>query len=139
MITYHYQTGFELEHPSKYTDWIEKCLKSFNASSGPIEYIFCSDESLLEINRQHLNHDYYTDIITFQYEGVPEVSGDIYISIDRVKENADRFGETFDRELKRVMIHGILHLLGFKDGTLQEKSEMRSNEDKLMGMFHVKH
>ena len=139
MIAYHYLTDFNIEHPSEYTDWILKCLDGFGSAAGPIEYIFCSDDKLLEINQQHLNHDYYTDIITFQYGEGPEISGDIYISVDRIKENAETFKEPFERELKRVMIHGILHLLGFRDGSEQEKRDMRRREDELLEMFHVKH
>lgn len=139
MIAYHYQTDFELDKPSKYTDWIEACLKEYDCASGTLDYIFCSDDELLEINQKHLKHDYYTDIITFQYREAPHVSGDIYISVDRVKENAASFGEPFDRELRRVMIHGVLHLIGFKDGTDKEKLGMRERENDLLEMFHVKH
>ena len=139
MIAYHHQTDFKIEDASKYTDWISRCIDLYNCTAGPIEYVFTSDEELLGINQKHLNHDYYTDIITFQYSGPPELSGEIYISIDRVRDNAETFNESFDRELKRVMIHGILHLLGFTDGTDLEKAEMRSREDELIEMFHVKH
>jgi len=114
-------------------------LANYDCNAGPVEFIFCSDEKLLDINRKYLNHDFYTDIITFQYEQAPEISGDIYISVDRVKENAEAFKESFDRELKRVMIHGVLHLLGFRDSTKEEKEDMRRREDELIGMFHVKH
>ena len=139
MITYHYLTDLKLDQPKKYTDWIESSLKKYECCTGNVEYIFCSDEKLLEVNQKYLKHNYYTDIITFQYEDPPQVSGDIYISIDRVKENADTYGEPFDRELKRVMIHGILHLLGFQDGTEEEKGQMRERENELLEMFHVKH
>ena len=139
MITYHYQTDFELKDASKYTNWIIECLQAYNCTCGPIAYIFCSDDALLQINKQHLNHDFYTDIITFQYQAAPEVSGDIYVSIDRVRENAKTYSESFEQELRRVMIHGILHLIGFRDGTDREKEEMRKREDELMEMFHVKH
>jgi len=139
VITFHYQTDFELKDPSKYTNWIISGLQSYDATCGPIAYIFCSDEELLKINKQHLDHDFYTDIITFQYQGTPEVSGDIYISVDRVRDNAETYKQPFEEELKRVMIHGILHLLGFEDATAKNKQDMRKRENELMEMFHVKH
>lgn len=139
MITYHYQTDFKIGEPQKYTDWINNCLRHYNCSAGPIQYVFCSDKDLLEINQKYLNHDFYTDIITFQYAGPPKLSGEIYISVDRVRENADTFGDSFDSELKRVMIHGILHLIGFTDETAEQKADMRRREEELMDMFHVKH
>ena len=114
-------------------------MQSYNTTCGPIAYIFCSDEELLNINKQHLDHDFYTDIITFQYQGRPEVSGDIYISVDRVRDNAETYKQPFKDELRRVMIHGILHLLGFEDATAKDKQDMRKRESELMEMFHVKH
>jgi rRNA maturation RNase YbeY len=138
VIRYHYLTEFKLDHPSKYTDWVISSLKKYDCTSGAVEYIFCSDENLLEINKKHLNHDYYTDIITFQYEEAPHVAGDIYISLDRVKENAQTFGAPFQEELRRVMIHGVLHLIGFQDSTDEEKRQMRELENELLNMFHVK-
>jgi rRNA maturation RNase YbeY len=139
VITYHYLTDFKLGSQEKYTDWIERGLRVHKSAPGTIAYIFCSDEKVLEINRRHLNHDFYTDIITFQYAPPPEVSGDIYISIDRVRENAITYREPFERELMRVMIHGVLHLLDFKDTTDEEKAEMRKLENEIIDLFHVKH
>ena len=110
MIAFHYQTDFRIEESSKYTNWINDCLRHYKCNAGAIDYVFCSDEQILDINQKYLNHDYFTDIITFQYSTAPELSGEIYISVDRVRENADTYGESFERELQRVIIHGILHL-----------------------------
>ena len=139
MIDYHYQTDFELERPKEYTEWIIKCIHKLGGKPGPINFIYCSDDDLLKVNQEYLGHDFYTDIITFQYEAAPMISGDIYISVDRVLDNAKTFKEQFPREMKRVMIHGVLHLLGYQDKTEEEKIEMRSKETEMMGMFHVKH
>ncbi len=114
-------------------------MDTLGGQIGTLQYIFCSDEALLEINKRYLSHDYYTDIITFQYEEGKVLSGDIYISVDRVRENAVEFDQGFDQELRRVMIHGVLHLAGYRDKTDAEKSEMRVRENDLMEMFHVKH
>ncbi len=98
--------------------------------TGDISVIFCSDDYLLEINKQYLNHDYYTDIVTFDYEEEDNIiSGDLFISIDRIKENAGKFDVNFIIELYRVVFHGVLHLIGYKDKTDEEQKEMRAKED----------
>lgn len=100
-----------------------------------LNYIFCTDDYLLAINQSHLNHNYYTDIITFDTSfGQDGISGDVYISIDRVKENAITLGEDFDRELHRVMIHGFLHLIGFRDKTKTDKTNMRKKEEACLSL-----
>ena len=139
MIDYHYQAEFLLENPKEYTNWIIKCIDKLGGNPGIINYIFCNDDDLLKINQDYLGHDFYTDIITFQYESDPVITGDIYISVERVMENAKIFREDFDRELKRVMIHGVLHLLGYKDQTDGEKEEMRARETEMIELFRVKH
>lgn len=139
MIEYHYQTDFDLSQPDKYTDWINHCINVLGSKAGSINYIFCSDDALLKVNQDYLGHDFYTDIITFQYESGTVISGDIYVSVDRVHENAGTFKEDFSTEMKRVMIHGVLHMLGYKDKSDREKENMRSKEAELIGMFHVKH
>lgn len=108
---------------------------------GEISVVFCSDEYLLEMNREHLKHDYYTDIITFDYSVEDEVSGDLFISVDRVAENALEFSDGFTDELNRVCVHGLLHLCGYKDKTPDEEALMRSKEDEMLALrvFHVKH
>ena len=124
------EINFKQPHPLKTSKWIKSILQSEGYKIGALNYIFCSDDYLLEINRQYLQHDYYTDIITFdnsEDEGILE--GDIYVSVDRVKENAQNLGIAFDLELRRVLIHGLLHLVGFEDSTEDLKVEMRAKED----------
>lgn len=96
---------------------------------GNISVIFCSDEYLLKINEQYLGHNYYTDIVTFDYVEKSVISGDLFISVDRVAENAEKYGNSFIEELHRVLIHGVLHLVGYKDKTTEEQSLMRDKED----------
>jgi probable rRNA maturation factor len=96
---------------------------------GDISVIFCSDEYLLKINEQYLGHNYYTDIVTFDYVEKSVISGDLFISVDRVAENAEKYGNSFIEELHRVLIHGVLHLVGYKDNTTEEQSLMRDKED----------
>ena len=104
---------------------------------GQIDYVFCTDDYLLKINKEYLNHDTFTDIITFDYTDGHMLSGDIFISTDRVKENAGIFNVDFLNELRRVMSHGILHLVGFGDKTYEEKENMRAKEEEKIKMFHV--
>lgn len=113
--------------------WLFDCLKDYAIKTNiTLNYIFCDDEYLLEINKEHLNHDYYTDIITFDYCDEENTSGDLFISIDRVKDNAKQLNIEFNEELKRVIIHGLLHLIGFKDKTEEDASIMRENENKCL-------
>lgn len=109
--------------------WIKQVVVKHQKKLGDISVIFCSDAYLLDINKQYLDHDYYTDIITFDYVSDAIISGDIFISLDRVKDNAQQFDTCFVDELYRVVIHGILHLLGFKDKTPEEKELMTRNEN----------
>ena len=139
MIRYHYQTDFELEDPSKYTNWIIKVAGAGNARIAELKYIFTSDEELLKINKEFLKHDYYTDIITFPYEEGEGLAADTYISVDRVRDNATQLNEVFEQELRRVMIHGVLHLMGYQDKSPEQASEMRGREDLALKMFHVEH
>ncbi len=120
---------FQIENNHSITVWINSVIDENKYLPGTINYIFSSDEYLLKLNQQYLEHDTYTDIITFDYSTGKVLSGDIFISIDRVKENALKFKKTFENELHRVMIHGILHLCGFKDKTDAESKEMRQRED----------
>ncbi len=117
---------FELNSKLALKAWIKAICKENNKLTGEINYIFCNDEYLLEINKQYLNHDYYTDIITFDQSDIENtVEGEIYISIDRVKENSITNKQSFEEELLRVMIHGIFHLIGFGDKTDNESQKMR--------------
>ena len=111
------------------SSWIDISIKKLKFKAGDISVIFCSDDYLKQININYLNHDYYTDIITFDYSDKNIISGDLFISIDRVRENADINNENFNREICRVIIHGILHLCGYNDKTSKEKEKMRKLED----------
>lgn len=109
--------------------WLEHIILSEGKKMGDINYIFCDDEYLLKINQDYLQHDYYTDIITFDYVKGKKISGDIFVSVTRVSENAPLLSKSFEEELHRVMAHGVLHLCGYKDKTETEIKEMRSKED----------
>jgi rRNA maturation RNase YbeY len=109
--------------------WLKNIIESEGKKLGGISYIFCSDNFLLEVNRKYLNHDYFTDIITFDYVNKDIISGDIFISIDRVKDNAISFNNSFHTEINRMLVHGVLHLLGYKDKTKRDKQVMTFKED----------
>jgi len=117
------------------TRWIKQVIEQFHKKLGNITYIFCSDEEILRINQSYLNHDYYTDIITFDYSEGDKLSGDLFISLETVKTNSERYKTNFIEELHRVMIHGILHLCGYEDDTPQEKKVMRLKEDEALKML----
>lgn len=119
---------------NQFNSFISNILISEKKTEGDVVLIFCSDEYLLEINKKHLNHNYYTDIITFDYCVENIVSGDLYISIDRVKENAKTFNDSFINELTRVVIHGVLHLCGYNDKTEADQKNMRNLENKYLAM-----
>jgi probable rRNA maturation factor len=129
--------GLRLNQKKKYYDWIERVIVSEDFVLGSISIIICSDEYLLGINRSFLNHDYYTDIITFDYcEGVV-VSGELYISIDRVRENANHLKVDSLQEFARVLIHGVLHLCGYKDKSAKDVKLMRTKEDEKLKMLFL--
>jgi probable rRNA maturation factor len=137
MIEFNYETEFSLENEAAISNWIVGVIQSENKRIGEISYIFCDDEYLLQINQEHLQHDYYTDIISFDYTVGNEISGDLFISIERVKENAADFKVSFDDELKRVIVHGVLHCCGYKDKTEADVVLMRSKEDEKLAMLHL--
>ena len=132
MVSYNYETEFKLDNEIELSSWIQKCINSKNKILGEISYVFCDDKYLLNINKEYLNHDTYTDIISFDYCEDNIISGDIFISIERIRENSIEYKNTFDDELHRVMIHGILHYLGYKDKTEVQKQEMRSEENNCL-------
>ncbi len=138
MISFNYESDFNLDSETTYADWLSKVIGSEKKNEGEINYIFCEDDYLLEINQQYLNHDELTDIISFDYSIGNELHGDIFISIERVRENALDFNVSFDDELKRVMVHGVLHYCGYKDKSEQDEKLMRDKEEEKMKMFHVK-
>ena len=137
MITFNSETSFTLKNQNKLVKWIGDVVSSEGFQVAEINYIFCDDSYLNKINQEFLNHDTFTDIISFDYTLGKEVGGDIFISIERVLENAEKFDEVFENELHRVMIHGILHFMGYKDKTKKEKTLMRTKEDE--NIFMLKH
>ena len=137
MISYNYETDFELSNEDQISSWLSKVILSENKKEGDINYIFCDDEYLVEINQQYLNHDTLTDIISFDYSVGNELHGDIFISVERVLENASDFNVTFEEELKRVLVHGVLHYCGFKDKSAEDEKNMREKENEKLKMFHV--
>lgn len=137
MISYTYELPFKLVNEKAYSNWVSSVILSEDKQEGELNYIFCSDDYLLNINIQYLNHDTLTDIISFDYSVGNLLQGDIFISIDRVNENAKDFNVSFDEELKRVMIHGILHYCGYKDKTPKDEALMRYKEEEKISMFHV--
>lgn len=137
MINFNYENEFSLENETTYSGWISRIIVSEQKQEGEINYIFCSDEYLLNINKQYLNHDFYTDIISFDYTIGNEINGDIFISTERVAENAQEYNVSFQEEIQRVMAHGILHYCGYKDKTQEQEAQMRNKENEKIKMFHV--
>ncbi|MBQ5997270.1 MAG: rRNA maturation RNase YbeY [Bacteroidales bacterium] len=136
MIRYAIEAArFALKERRKRTAWITAVIRQHGKVPGEIQYIFTDDEHILKINREFLQHDYCTDIITFDYTEGDTLSGDIFISIDTVRDNAQTYGETSRRELLRVMIHGVLHLAGFNDKTEAEQRVMRTQEDAALELW----
>ena len=127
---------FQLVNPDLLSGWIEKTINTEGATLGAVSYIFCSDDYLHQMNVEYLNHDTLTDVITFPYNDNP-IEGDIFISIDRVNDNAKDLNIAFNDELHRVMIHGVLHLCGYTDETDEQEAEMRQKEDKYLRMLTV--
>ena len=127
---------FSLPRPLKTKKWLKIASESEGYTINELNYIFCSDEYLLEINKQYLDHDYFTDIITFDNSEVDnQIEGDIYVSIDRVRENAETFHADFENELRRVLVHGLLHLAGYTDATEEQKTLMRAKENQYLTLF----
>ena len=137
MPLYFHKEQVELKiNEESISNWVAVSIKRLRFREGDISVIFCSDDYLKQININYLNHDYYTDIITFDYSDNKIISGDLFVSIDRVKENAEINNENFNKEICRVIIHGILHLCGYKDKTSKEKEEMRKLEDSFLNLIH---
>ena len=128
------QTDFSIQNQNQVETWLTQVCRQENKKLRELTFVFCSDDYLLQVNQDFLQHDYYTDVITFDYCEEQNVSGDIFISIDRVVENASSVGVSFPDELHRVMVHGMLHLLGYKDKTVAEKTEMTSKEDYYLSL-----
>ncbi|MBJ2174130.1 rRNA maturation RNase YbeY [Aureibaculum sp. A20] len=134
MIEFNYQKEFEFNNSNDISGWLSGAIKDENYKEDAINYIFCDDIYLLELNVKHLEHNTLTDIITFDYNLGKLISSDIFISVDRVLENSVKYAVNFDDELNRVMIHGILHLCGYKDKTKEEKLLMREKEDYYLSL-----
>ena len=126
-----------VKHKKTVSSWVRAVVESYGKELGDVCVVSCSDKHLLGVNIEHLNHDYYTDIITFDYSDSEKISGDLLISFDRVGENAGDLGIGFQEELRRVIIHGVLHLVGLKDKSEKEAKEMRACENAALKMFHV--
>jgi rRNA maturation RNase YbeY len=139
MISFNYEIDFVLDNETQYEDWITRIIASEGFEDGEINYIFCDDEYLHKINIEYLNHDTLTDIISFDYSEGNFLHGDIFISIERVKENSSDFNVSFEEELKRVLSHGVLHYCGYKDKSPKDEALMRSKENEKITMFHVEH
>ncbi len=136
-INFHYEGDFELDQEKEYAHWLNRVLLSEGRRTSELDYVFCDDEYLAEINLKYLGHDTYTDIVTFDYSDTGTLKGDVFISTDRVRENAKLFEVTFEDELMRVMVHGVLHLLGYNDKTDEDRGKMRVRENEKIQMFHV--
>lgn len=137
MIEFNYEIDFKLENEEKHQQWIVSCIETYGFKEGELNYIFCDDEYLLKLNVEFLDHDTLTDIISFDYTMGKLISGDIFISVERVQENAKIFNQRTDNELSRVIIHGILHFMGFKDKSPKDKKAMRAEEDKCLAMLNA--
>jgi len=134
MIQFFYE-NLQESVSTDYQKWLEDIILSEEKKLGEINYIFCDDEYLLKINQDYLQHDYYTDIITFDYVKGKTISGEIFVSLQRISDNASTLSRDYEEELKRVLAHGILHLAGYKDKTEAEEKEMRRMEDLYLAKF----
>ena len=135
MIKYFSSTDFVIKDRLRLTSWIEGVLNKESRLLEELVFNFCSDESLLKINKEFLKHDTLTDVITFDYSTSKAVSGEVFISVDRVRENAKEFHQDFNDEIRRVMIHGVLHLCGYKDKTPKDKALMSDKENRHLAFF----
>lgn len=136
MAIYYYAEEVKLPAIKKreISAWVKQVAAKYGKKTGDISYIFCSDEKILQVNREYLQHDYYTDIITFDYSEGDVISGDLFISLDTVKTNAEKFGTLYTEELHRTIIHGILHLCGINDKGPGEREIMEKNENEALAM-----
>lgn len=138
MIRFINETNIELPttNNQRLNRWIRAVAAGYGFATGDITYILCDDEKILAVNRQFLGHDYYTDVITFDYSTKSKISGDVYISLDTVQSNAEMVGATFEQELYRILIHGVLHLTGQEDKTPEKRAEMTDKEEKALALLN---
>ena len=135
MITFNTQnTAMPDIREAEVSSWVRRVAKNYGKTVGDVNYIFVDDETILDINRRFIGHDYYTDHIGFDYSKDDSLSGDIYISLDTVRTNAEQFGAPYQEELHRIIIHGLLHLCGLRDKTPEERAEMQKAEDKALSL-----
>ncbi len=137
MIDFNFETDFELNNEVELQKWISEIIVSEGFETGEILYVFCEDSFLHKLNLEFLNHDTLTDIISFDYKVGKQINGEIYISVERVVENAKDFKASFEEELHRVMIHGILHFCGYKDKSDSEEREMRKKEEESLNKLSI--
>lgn len=135
MINFNYETDFKIQYEHKLSTWIVDAILNEECKAGDINYIFCDDAYLHKLNVEFLEHDTLTDIISFDYSVGKELHGDLFISVERVTENANEFGVDVLEELRRVVIHGVLHLCGFKDKTVDEANQMREKENYYLSVY----
>ena len=135
-IEYVYNTSFSLDNEKKVSKWLKKAVETEGFSVGEVVYAFFNDNDLKELNIKHLNHDFFTDVISFNDSKNDVLSGNIAISVDRVKENSIKFKTSFNDEMMRVMVHGLLHFMGYDDSSEEETLLMRNKEDDNLKMFH---
>ena len=136
-IEYVYNTSFSLDNEKKVSKWLKKAVEAEGFSVGEVVYAFFNDNDLKTLNIKHLNHDFFTDVISFNDSKNDVLSGNIAISVDRVKENSIKFKTSFNDEMMRVMVHGLLHFMGYDDSSEEETLLMRNKEDDNLKMFHV--
>jgi probable rRNA maturation factor len=137
MINFNYESDFTLDNEEAIATWLSAVIVSENKSEGEINYIFCDDEYLHKINVEYLDHDTLTDVISFDYTMGNEISGDVFVSVERVLDNSKDYNTSFDEELKRVLVHGLLHYCGYKDKSEADETVMRNKEEEKLTMFHV--
>ncbi len=135
MIQFFFEEVEPIEIDNRTTDWLTQLIIQEGKKAGKINYIFKSDEGLLKVNQDFLKHDYYTDVITFDYVKGKTISGDIFVSLPRISDNAKSHQKDFNSELHRVLAHGLLHLCGYKDKTSEDQTEMRNKEDFYLNLF----
>ena len=135
MISFNYEVAFKLSSEAKIIKWLSDVIQTENFKEGDINYVFCDDEYLHKLNVEFLKHDTLTDIISFDYSVGKQLHGDIFISIERVHENAENFNVEFNEELNRVMVHGVLHYCGYKDKSEEDANVMREKENHYLNLF----
>ena len=138
MIDFVHNTDFQIENHRVFSRWLVEVAAAENCLIHDLVFLFVSDQELLTMNKKYLKHNYFTDVITFGELEDDKISGNIAISVDRVLDNSKRYGVRFDEELKRVMVHGLLHIIGYNDKTKKEKLTMSQKETDALKMFHVK-